>query len=283
MSGPRDPDAIIAAWLEEGPSRLPETTRRGIGVAIRNSTQTRLALRMPWRSIPMNPFARTAIAVLAVIVVISGAVYLLRPGAEVGGVPATPTASPVPTRSGTQPGASSTAIDTGTWIPFSSARHGYSISHPSDWTVTPATRPWPVGVQGAVPPDPMLDVFTGPGDLRRQFVVLSQPLPNGVTSADWLASYERSAPSMPSACWPAPAEMEQVTLDGQSAWVHGGQANCGFIEAIAFAGGRVYELTGYFPVNGAVFDRATFDALIESIHFQPSQADDTPAASPSPS
>ena len=30
MTGPRDPDAIIANWLEDGPIDLPEETRRAI-------------------------------------------------------------------------------------------------------------------------------------------------------------------------------------------------------------------------------------------------------------
>ena len=32
MTVKRDPDAILAAWLEEGPTALPEPTRRAIAV-----------------------------------------------------------------------------------------------------------------------------------------------------------------------------------------------------------------------------------------------------------
>ena len=30
MTTPRDPDEILAAWLDEGPTRLPDQTRRAI-------------------------------------------------------------------------------------------------------------------------------------------------------------------------------------------------------------------------------------------------------------
>lgn len=166
---------------------------------------------------------------------------------------------------------------------FTSTRHGYSIGLPSTWTVTPATAPWPAGAQGASPPDPMLDVFTDPADTSRSVVVVSQPLATGVTSDAWLAAYEVSAPSMPPKCWPAPAQMERVAIDTQPAFVHGGLPDCGFTEAIAFAGGRVYELTAYFPPGGTPLDRTLFNALLATVHFDPSAADDSPVTSSRPS
>jgi len=167
--------------------------------------------------------------------------------------------------------------------PFTSPRHGYHISYPPNWRVQPATAPWPAGVAGASPPNPMLDVFTDPADPMRSFVILSQPLANGVTPDAWLATYEASAPSMPADCWPAPAQMERTTIDGQPAWIHGGLPICSFTEAISFAGGRVYELTSYFPLAGTPLPRDLFDALLTTVTFDPSAADDSPAASPRPS
>ena len=163
---------------------------------------------------------------------------------------------------------------------FTSARHGYTISLPSTWTVQAATAPWPAGFQGAAPPDPMLDVFTDPSDPTRAFVVVSQPLAKGVTPDAWLTVYEKSAPSMPAACWPAPAQMERTTIDGQPAWIHGGLSGCGFSEAVAFAGGRIYEISAYFPSGGSPLDRRLFDALLATVRFDPAAADDSPGASP---
>jgi hypothetical protein len=54
-----------------------------------------------------------------------------------------------------------------------------------------------------------------------------------------------------------------------------------FTEAVAFAGGRVYELTAYFPTGGKPLGRNLFDALLSTVRFDPTAADDSPAASPS--
>jgi hypothetical protein len=90
---PRDPDAILAAWLEEGPAQLPETTRRAIAVDLRTTRQNRRVLDVPWRLNTMNPFARLA-AVVAVIAALAfaGALYLVKPSQPaVGGPSPTPT------------------------------------------------------------------------------------------------------------------------------------------------------------------------------------------------
>jgi hypothetical protein len=67
--------------------------------------------------------------------------------------------------------------------------------------------------------------------------------------------------------------MEQTTIGGQNAWIHGGVPGCGFTEAIVFAGGRVYVLNGY---EGSFFNRALFQAFVSTVTFSPSNADDTP-------
>lgn len=92
MTTPRDPDSILAAWLEEGPLGLPETTRRAITVNTRTTTQRRLPIWVPQRRPLMNPIARFAIAAVAIVLVVSGALYVFAPGqGSVGGPPsATP-------------------------------------------------------------------------------------------------------------------------------------------------------------------------------------------------
>jgi hypothetical protein len=157
---------------------------------------------------------------------------------------------------------------------YTSGRHGFSIKLPASWNVTPATKAWPAGTDAAAPPDPMLDMFADPADSSLTFAVVSQPLAAGVTSAQWLATYEASAPSMPGACWPPPDQMEQVTVGGQSAWVHGGLAACGFTEAVVFAGGRIYEFSGYVPAGGTPMSRALFDTILATVTLNPSAAND---------
>jgi len=99
MSVLRDPDAILAAWLDEGPARLPEATRRAIAVTTRTTTQRRHPLWMPRGRPLMNTYARWAVAAIAVVLAIGGAAYFLAPaGGQVGGPPnATPSATSSPT------------------------------------------------------------------------------------------------------------------------------------------------------------------------------------------
>lgn len=95
MNVTRDPDAILAAWLEEGPTALPEPTRRAIAVTTRTTTQRRHPLWVPRGRPLMNTRARWAVAAIAVVLVIGGAAYLLTPaGGQVGGPSnATPSAT----------------------------------------------------------------------------------------------------------------------------------------------------------------------------------------------
>jgi hypothetical protein len=173
-------------------------------------------------------------------------------------------------------------LDTATWVSFTSSRHGFSIKHPSNWVVTPATAPWLLGTEAPQPPSAELDSFLGAAGSLQSFVVVSQPLATSVTSSAWLVAYEQSAPQMPAACWPPAAAMEQSTIDGQPASIHGGLTNCGFTEAIVFAGGRAYELTAYFRPGGTPVDRALFDALLATVTLDPAAADDSPAPSGPP-
>jgi hypothetical protein len=104
MSASRDPDQILLAWLEEGPTALPAPTVRAIEVASRATPQRRRALRLPWRFSPMFAPLRAALAVLIAAVLIGGGIYLLRlpesgPGATVTPSPST-AASPVPLMEG---------------------------------------------------------------------------------------------------------------------------------------------------------------------------------------
>ena len=68
----RDPDAILAAWLEEGPNQLPDTTRRAIAVSTRTTHQSRLPVWLPWRYPSMNGMTRFALAAAAVVAVVVG-------------------------------------------------------------------------------------------------------------------------------------------------------------------------------------------------------------------
>ena len=72
----RDPDSVLAAWLDEGPTDLPDVTRRAILTALPTTPQARRGLLAPWRFMLMNTFARGA-SVVVVAVVAVGALALL--------------------------------------------------------------------------------------------------------------------------------------------------------------------------------------------------------------
>lgn len=281
-------EQTLADWLEDGPADAPDQILETILAAVPSIPQRRAALRVPWRSSPMNGYARALAAIAAVVAIAFGAFFIaprLQPD-NIGGPPAATlrSASPTPSPTAT-PAPSPTPIDPASWKAFTSTRHGFSGAYPTDWTVEPATAPWPAGTDAAAPPDPMLDVFSSP--TGPVFVVVSQPLPKGTTTSAWLAAYETNGrKAMPVICWPTPDQMGSITVGGQTAYVHGGLAGCGFTEAIVFAGGRVYELTGYTaptPDQTGIFDRPLFDALLSRVTFQPGSADDRPVASPRPS
>src|SRR4029079_2998726 len=147
MTVKRDPDAILATWLEDGPSRLPHATRRAIAVGTRTTTQRRHGLAVLWRSLGMNPFARTGLAVIAVVLAIGGAALILNPpqpslGAGVPSASPTRVATSSPTGASTPPAQSGPAASP---ISFTSSRYLYTLRYPSDYIVEPASTDWPIG------------------------------------------------------------------------------------------------------------------------------------------
>ena len=262
----------LTDWLEEGPTDAPDRVLETIQAALPSIPQRRVAWRVPWRFQLMNGFARWVAGAAAVIFAVGGLLLLNQaPSATVG--------APSPTSSSRSaapsPSASSAAIDTTSWNSFTSIRHGETLRYPAGWTAAPASEPWPAGVD---PTDSMQDIFSLPTNGDQVFSAVSQRLPSGETGLAWLTAYELQGATYYASvkqCWPAPADMEHTTVAGSPAWVHGG---CGLIEAITFAGGRVYILQLWNS-----YDRPMFDAFLSTMTFTPSRADDTPVAHPSPS
>jgi hypothetical protein len=139
-TSPRDPDAILAAWLEEGPNQLPETTRRAIAVGLRSTRQTR-ALRVPKRPNAMNPFVRFAVAAAAIVIAAGGALYLLVPRNQtvVGPSPAPSPSAAVPSPSAAAPSASASAqanvppSQPLAWETFAPRSYPLRIEVPAGW------------------------------------------------------------------------------------------------------------------------------------------------------
>ena len=144
MTVQRDPDAILASWLEEGPNRLPDGTKRSIAVTTRTTRQARRPMSVPWRAPTLNGLTRPILAAVAVVAVVVGGLYLLRPGPQpgVGGpgspvpsVSPTPSASPAPSPSPTPSPRPSPEPSVGALTQaFTSPTLGYSIRYPAGWT-----------------------------------------------------------------------------------------------------------------------------------------------------
>lgn len=128
MNATRDPDSILAAWIDEGPTDLPDGTRRAILTALPTTKQARRGPLAPWRFFEMNTYARLAVAALVAVVAVGGALYLLGGSGGVGSNGPTPSPQIAPTSivpppialyrcgSRTMTWDGSSAIDlTGTW------------------------------------------------------------------------------------------------------------------------------------------------------------------------
>ena len=113
MNAIRDPEAIMAAWLDDGPAQLPTDTRQAIAVGIRTVTRRRpgIGLRLLGRP-DLSRFAVALGSAAAVVVVAALALSFYAKQPSVGGLDtASPspvpsaTPSPPPTRAGTSSGA----------------------------------------------------------------------------------------------------------------------------------------------------------------------------------
>lgn len=274
----RDPDAIVAAWLAEGPDVLPESTRRAIAVSTRTTHQARLPDWLPWRAPNMNGMTRLALTVVAVVAVVVGGLFVLRPGTQpavVGGPgSAAPSVSPSPSAS--PPAAGSPAVSVGALTQaFTSTAFGYSMKYPADWTSNSTTGegPTPGGA------DEFNSVESG-WYLR----TLSRPIPGGVVVDDWILRTLQASDQV--ACMPPRNTQESVTIDGHEGRILGfcGTPIAPQIEATVAVGNRAYlfTLNDNRVVPNEQESRALFDRIVATITLDPASAVQSPSPSPNP-
>ncbi len=154
MTTPRDPDDILAAWLDEGPTRLPDQTRRAIVVALPTTSRRRHAWSGPWRFPIMTMTSKVAIGAVAVIAILLGGAFLLRPGGSDNGIGGAPSAAPTATPS-------PTAAPTPTPTPTASATPVASPT-PGALSVGETTAPLAAGTYTAFDPFPVHMTMTIP-------------------------------------------------------------------------------------------------------------------------
>jgi WD40 repeat protein len=93
MNDMRDPNLVIGSWLEEGPTHLPDSTRRAITTSVRTVNQKR-GLGLPW-SRPASAPLRPALLVAVLVVALAGVYLFGRFGSNESVGPPIATASPV--------------------------------------------------------------------------------------------------------------------------------------------------------------------------------------------
>ena len=274
MNVKRDPDAILAAWMDEGPTRLPDQTRRAIVVALPTTSQRRHALSAPWRYPNMSTPIRLFIGAAAVIAVVLGGAFVFRPGAPASGVGGGPVVTPSPTPAAS-PTASLTPIDTSSWLPFSSARYGYSMKIPPGWITTPSTRAWDLTT------DRTNEMTRGAGadgfnaaDQSIYFSVFAAPMPAGMSSDEWLAAYHgQDGKASPNPC-EMPLDVGITSVGGHAATftTEPDTAVCGGSHAYVQIGDKMYVFSVWLSGQEALFK-----AFVSTVTFQPATA--SPSAS----
>lgn len=198
-------------------------------------------------SFPMRP----VLSVAAVVIAIAGTAVFLRgpsgigiPGASASAQPTSPTpsttlpTSPPPSSSGAAQGSQAPT----SWRRYTSDQYGFTVGHPSDWTVRKAFRPWSFeedatdaqhsgGAEGFLSEDEYLYVNAW-----------MAPLADGQSGPAWLAAF---CPT----CAAANTLSRPVQVDGQPGTLISGAAES---QAFVFVGDRVYVFgvwrSGFAPL-----------------------------------
>jgi hypothetical protein len=276
MTDDRSLERAARSWIENGPTEAPDRAVEAALFQIQTTPQER-DLRIPWRLPTMTTPARVAAAAVIGVLVIGGALVVLKPGTSsgIGGPGPSPSPSPTPTASPTlSPSPSvATIVVPAMTTTFTSTRHGFNISYPAGWTATPATESWL-----STAPDQaaaFMDRLRGRDAL---LVVTSKPLGKGETPDIWKAAYvAQFGQDGVGECDVMPPDWPSILIGGREGFLDGNDctsdsivaSNGRFFEAVVFVDGRVY----LFWLDGAV-NIEYFRALLETVVFDTAAAID---------
>ena len=207
-------ERAIRELLEDGSDRTPTATIDAVLLAVRTTPQER-DLRIPWRTAPMSNALRL-VAVMAFIAVASvAALTLFRPTTGVGGLaapsPAVTPSAPAPSPS---PSIAPYGIDLPTWKSYTSARYGFKIGYPADWTVRPGSGAWSFPADATRFPDSPAEHFASPGD-SMEAAAWSVAVQPGTTLDTWLQAYCLKAESA-DPCTALGTQTVAATMDGHT-------------------------------------------------------------------
>jgi hypothetical protein len=262
MTAPRNPDALIPAFLEEGISEIPEWYLDAVRRDVRRTRQ--LVVVGPFREREsFVGIGRIAIG-LAAAVVVGIALLNLRPGYG----PAGPGPSPTAAGSVTLPPPSTTPPSTTPTGPteFTSAMYGYTVTMPAGWTISPALLRW----DGDGQPGPYAesDSFVGPGELTVWAIAGSFAGDLDAFVQDRIVKNHRDhSDTCPVA---VPEVNEPIDIGGKPGTLLGW--NCGALinEAVTIRGGVAYEFVFRdlaIEVATDPADRALFESILDSVEF----------------
>lgn len=259
-------DRTARAWLEDGPTRMSD---RAVLSALEEIHTTRQ--RRTWgparRANPVNIFVRAAVAAVLVIGIGLVAINVLPRQPDGSGVAGEPTASPA---ASAPPSASPAAALPQFTETFVSTFNGFSIGHPLDAEIDPATVIW----------EPLTEANDGfdfvVSDTLGYFRGASVQAPDGVTiDDDWIDQEVLGV--RPGGCAEPRSTLPEITIDGQPARIQTQTACPGEIDATVVVGRRVYEFT--FQSDRSDI-REIYDAYVSTIDLRPEDAA-LPSASPS--
>jgi hypothetical protein len=241
---PHDPttfDPRIADWLEDDPNNAPDQAL-DIVLAAFPSIKQRHASRLP-RRFTMTTLPRLALWAAAIVVVVLAGAFLFRPpNSGVGGAAPSPSPSTTPS---TAPSPTA-SIDMTGWVPFTSTRYGYVISHPSTSSTQPSTRAWSLATDRTDWLSTAADAFNEPST---RFTVFAAPIPGGTTANDWISAYfdpvaSGSASPDPSSvvCVQSRVDPGPIAVDGHPAtfYAEAETGDCGGSYAFVPVGNQMY-------------------------------------------
>jgi hypothetical protein len=189
MAARTDIERALDTFMAEGPETVSDRAILQSLTAIDRTPQRR-SLAARGRFLSMTPYAR-AVAALVAVVALGGAIYLFAPSpGGFGGPPVSPTASPTPPPSPTASPVGTLAQGaTDGWTAFTSAQYGFTISHPSGWTATPAARAWSFAADAQTWLSPAEDSFIA-FDQQVRVAAWAVPLTDPQMNQSW-ADLER--------------------------------------------------------------------------------------------
>jgi hypothetical protein len=269
MTAPHDLDRQLQAFLQDGPTELPDPSFD----AVRDRTETtrQRVFVAPWRVPDMSklvPIGLGAVAVIAVLFL--GSRFIGSPSSDVGGptnqppASAAPTAAPAsvaPTTSPEQslPPASPPPLTQA----FTSTQHGISLSYPQGWTARAAAEPWTD--RPGVPPfiDPGFDVLHDPVQGDHLFLYISS-YPIGDSAPEgWIAAQMAN-----NGC----TTTEPIEIDGARGLI--GANDCDTVAVTTASRGYLIALgaSNDDPVAVARYDRAWFEEVLATVQLHPEDA-----------